>query len=96
MKVNSTVVLVQSFLKFFLNKNFRPKKVGESASATKKRRSRVSLDSVACLRKKEDIIKSGCYNRDTFVPPKGKGKYWQKTWQVKRGTTDLAMSWHIL
>ncbi len=33
-----------------------------------------SLDSVASLRKKEDIIRSGGYERDTYVPPKGKGK----------------------
>ena len=50
-------------------------KVGKEECQTKKRRTRVSLDSVACLRKKEDIIKNGCYNRDPFVPPKGKGKY---------------------
>jgi hypothetical protein len=29
---------------------------------------------VASLRKKEDIIRSGGYERDTYVPPKGKGK----------------------
>ena len=33
-----------------------------------------SLDSVGSLRKKEDIVRSGGYERDTYVPPKGKGK----------------------
>ena len=44
-----------------------------STTTNKKKKKRIPLECLAALRKKEDIIKSGSYERDTFVPPKGKG-----------------------
>ena len=38
------------------------------------KRPRSHLDSVASLRKKEAIVKSGAYERSNIAPPKGKGK----------------------
>ena len=39
------------------------------------KRPRSHLDSVASLRKKEAIVKSGAYERSNIAPPKGKGKF---------------------
>ena len=36
------------------------------------KRKRNKMQMVGCLRKQEDIVQSGCYERDTFVPYKGK------------------------
>jgi hypothetical protein len=47
-----------------------------------------SLDSVASLRKKEDIIRSGGYERDTYVPPKGKG---EKLYQNLHGRSSAVV-----
>ena len=38
----------------------------------KQKRKRNQMKMVGCLRKQEDIVQSGCYERDTFVPYKGK------------------------
>ena len=59
-----------------LNPNSRNRKTDSTSTvtSTKKKKKRISLDSLASLRKKADIIKSGSYERDTFVPPKGKGE----------------------
>ena len=45
-----------------------------TTTTNKKKKKRIPLECLAALRKKEDIIKSGSYERDTFVPPKGKGR----------------------
>ena len=36
------------------------------------KKARKKMQSVGCLRKKNAIVQSGCYERDTFVPFKGK------------------------
>ena len=41
----------------------------------KPRPKRFRLEGLAALRKKEDIIRSGVYERDKFVPPSGKGDF---------------------
>ena len=46
----------------------------DSNPRPKSRPKRVSLDGIAALRKKDAIIRSGGYERDPFVPPKGKGE----------------------
>jgi hypothetical protein len=45
-----------------------------TTTTKKKKKKQIPLECLAALRKKEDIIKSGSYERDTFVPPKGKGR----------------------
>lgn len=46
------------------------------------KRHKSSLDSIASLRKKDAIVKSGAYERSTIAPPKGKGN-------TKLGSTFL-------
>ena len=43
---------------------------GLENSEYKRKRNKVEM--VGCLRKHSEIVKSGCYERDTFVPYKGK------------------------
>ncbi len=52
-----------------LNSEGVPKKPPKVVIKTKKK---YSLDEVASLRKKDAIIKSGGYERDKIVPPRGK------------------------